>query len=194
MPAAITSIKEFTYRGATEEWSNTYELGNGPSTPADWRTLVDALVVLEKAVLTPATTILRALCYENDSEPSTYTYILADFAGSVPGTMDVSAGHEAPGDCASWVRWATGRHTSSGKAIYLRKYFHNVYVDETTNDLLTTPTVAALQAFGDALLAGALADGHQFAGPDGEPPDGPATAATFSTTRTLKRRGRRPPT
>jgi hypothetical protein len=145
-----------------------------------------------KTVLTPATTILRVLCYHDTDADAVYTYQLADFGGVVVGTMDVSAGHEAPGDCASWVRWATGETNSRGKAIYLRKYFHNVYVDETTNDLLTTPTVDALQTFGDAMLAEGMGDAGLMCGPDGNVPAGPARAATYATTRTLKRRGARP--
>jgi hypothetical protein len=188
----ITLIKTFNYRGAAEEWGNTYHMRDAATDPASWRDAVDGLIDQEKTVYSDRVTIVRALCYEDTDDNAVYTYILADFAGNVPGTLGGTGGSATPGDVAGWVRWFTGDLNSKGKAVYLRKYFHDVQVNGAPNeDQITTLQVAAYQAFGDALMS-SLTGGFTLAKPNGDVPDGPARASTYATTRTLHRRGRRP--
>jgi hypothetical protein len=190
--AGITLIKTFTYRGAPEEWSNTYHLDGHPTTDADWRTAVDDLISYEKSCYSPRTEVVRALCYEDTDADSVYTYILADFAGNVPGILPADSGPVAPGDCAVWVRWNTGLRSSSGKAIYLRKYFHDVMSQGVPNeDLVEVDNRADLQTFALNMLTAEF-DVHHLADSSGRRPDGPGLAGTYITTRTLKRRGPRP--
>lgn len=188
----VTLIKTFEYRGAAEEWSNQYHMTLAPSDPAGWRTAVDGLIAEEKTVYTSDVTILRALCYDDTDLASVYTYELADFAGTVPGTLVISTGNRAPGDVAGWVRWDTGRRSTTGKPIYLRKYFHDIYIEAgSSSDIISPDWRTAAAAFGTALLS-ALGGGFALAGPDGIQPPGPAQASVYATTRTLERRGRRP--
>lgn len=188
----MTIVKSFTYRGAAEEWSNTYHLTDHPADEAGWRTLSDWLMGYEKTVYSARCTIERSLCYDDSDDPVTYTYNLADWGGVVSGTFSASAGAQAPGDVAAWVRWFTGDRNSKGKPVYLRKYFHDVEVNGYPNaDQITSTQVTAYQAFGDQLLTPIHA-GISLAKPDGSLPDGPAACSTYATTRTLKRRGRRP--
>lgn len=190
--AGITLIKTFTYRGAPEEWSNTYHLDGHPTTSADWRTAVDDLVSVERDAYSNRTQVVRALCYENTDDDSVYTYILADFAGNVPGTIPADSGPVAPGDCAVWVRWNTGLRSSTGKAIYLRKYFHDVMSQGVPfEDVVEVDARFSIQGVADNMLTSNFG-GHLFADKNGRVPDGPALAGTYITTRTLKRRGPRP--
>jgi hypothetical protein len=190
--AGITLVKTVNYRGAAEEWANQYHMTLAPSDPAGWRTAVDGLIAQEKTVYSNRVTIVRALCYTDTDLPAVYNYILADFAGNVSGTFSPTAGSATPGDVAGWVRWATGDVNSKGKMIYLRKYFHDVEVDTPPNeDRITTNQHTAYVNFGVALLS-ALGGGFALAKPDGVEPDGPSAVSTYATTRTLKRRGRRP--
>lgn len=188
----LTVIKEFEYRGATEEWSNSYHFDGITTDPAGFRTAADALIALEKEVYSPRVTITRVLCYHDDASPSDYTYILADFGGNVAGVLSATAGVVTPGDTAGWVRWDTGLRSSSGKPIYLRKYFHDCMTTTPPDeDLICSAQRTAYQDFGDALLA-AIAGPIQMVDPHGNVPSGAAKGGTYATTRTLKRRGPRP--
>ena len=189
---AITIIKSFEYRGVDEEWSNQYHLSDAPSTDADWRTVVDDMIALEIACYSDRVTVLRAYCYTDSDNPSVYTYDLALFGGTVPGELTASDGITQAGDAAGWVRWWTGRTSSSGKKIYLRKYFHDVHgLSEVAPDTIHGDWVTQYQGFATTLLS-AFSGSISMVGPDGTAPPGPALSGSYVTTRTLKRRGRRP--
>lgn len=190
--AGIILIKSFAYRGQDEEWSNLYHFSGAGSDPANWRDMTDALVTLEKTVYSNRVTILRALCYDNTDNDSVYTYDLADYAGVVPGTLSPSLGDVAPGDVAGWVRWDTGTRSSRGKPIYLRKYFHDVMVEAGTNaDIIDGTQQVAYLAYGNLMMSEDFA-GKSFTGPAGAAPPGPAKASYYATTRTLRKRSKRP--
>lgn len=188
-------IKTFPYRGSDEEWGNGYHFaGTAPTTPADWRSLVDALITIEKPIYTSRTNVVRALCYEDYSpgHDSVYTYHLADFGGVVPGTGSAGGGGVlCPGDDAVWAGWNTGEINSKGKPIWLRKYFHDAIADGTDHDEVFGAQLGALSDYVTAVLASS-GDWPGIAGPDGHVPDGGVRWSTNVTTRTLKRRGRRP--
>lgn len=188
----VTSIKTFTYRDGPEEWSNRYHFtGSAPSSPADWRSLCDDLVDIEKAVISDLVQIVRFLCYEDTDNDSVYTYDLTAYAGAVTGTFSASSSaHQMSGDVAYDVRWNTGRITSKGKPIYLRKYFHGGLFDSSDRDKPDSSLLTAMGTFGAAVETSS-GDWPGLAGPDGTAPIG-YLAMPYLTTRTLKRRGRRP--
>ena len=188
----LVLIKTFSYRDAAEEWSNDYHFqGDAPDTPADWRSLVDDLVDLEKNVLTTSVSIVRAICYEDTNDDSVYTYDLTAFSGAVQGTIAIPDGKEAmPGDVAYCARWDTGRRTSTNKPIYLRKYWHGALQNGTDPDLVYATMLSNVATFALAVMS--PSDSWPgLAGPDGAAPVG-YRAMPDLTTRTLKRRGRRP--
>jgi hypothetical protein len=187
-------VKSFPYRGVAEEWANVYHLSVGaPGSPADWRTMADGLINAESAVLDTTTTVERVLCYEDTNNPAVYTYELADFAGVVTGTYSPgSTGYLAPGDSAAWIRWDTGRLSSKGKKVYLRKYFHPAIISNAGEpDGIIAGWRTLADAFGGECLAG-MTGGFQIGDPAGALPTGAVGVSTYATTRTLKRRGRRP--
>ena len=190
----VVLYKTFTYRGAPEEWGNTYHfVGDPPANPADWRSLVDALVTLEKVILTTAVSIERAICYENTDDPSVYSYDLTAFGGAVAGTYDTTAFGDAPqeGSSAYMCRWNTGRRSSRGKDIFLRKYWHPAVSVDGAPDVVHSSLVTKLTTFAGAVLASS-GDWPGLAGPDGVAPIS-SHALTYTTNRTL-RKGRRRPT
>lgn len=190
----ITVVKTFTYRGAPEEWSNTYHFhGTAPTTPTGWRALVDAFITQEKAILWNGVTITRAICYEDTTHSSVYSYDLAAFGGVVVGTIDVTSvgARQQEGDTCYEIRWPTGRITSKSKPIYLRKYYHPALSATSPVDNISSGVKTLTDAFGSAILSASGA-WPGLAGPDGVTPTGYRTMP-FVSTRQL-RKGRKRPT
>jgi hypothetical protein len=190
----VVLYKTFSYRGETEEWGNTYHfVGSAPSTPADWRDLVDALVDLEKTVLGTQVTIERAICYEDTDDPSVYSYDLSAFAGTVDGTYNWGflGGIPQEGGTSYMARWNTGRVSSKGRAIYLRKYWHPAFGTSAAPDAVEPDLLALVDTFAEDVMA-ASGDWPGLAGPDGVAPTG-WLAQTYTNYRDL-RKGRRRPT
>ena len=190
---SITLVQAFTYRDAYEEFSNRYHLsGTAPTDDSGWQALAEAIWDNLKSVLPARITLVRAYGYLSDTTDSVSTI---DFAASplspLPGTF-TGATRYAPGDAAMTCRWTTGRRNSKGHPIYLRKYFHGASIDTDDLDQLDPLQTTALQTFATAMLDELGATGAFMAGPDGVVPTA-ASASQWVTTRTLKRRGRRPP-
>lgn len=195
---SLTIIKSFAYRGAPEEWGNTYFFtGDLPTSDAHWKTLADAVIADEKTLYDSATTAVKAIGHQAGESVAVWSYDYAAASEEVPGTLATS-GSVLPqgGDSASWIRWSTDQKTSKGKPIYLRTYFHPAYADggtDSTRDLVSPTWVTAAQAFGNAWIAG-FSDGaetHARCGPKGAV-GLVALPSTYVTTRTLERRGKRP--
>lgn len=194
MAASVTLIQKFTYRDHPEEWSNRYHItGDAPADAAALQAIAEAIWDLLAPALTPAVTLVRAYGYgaDGDTSSSSVDWTVSPLtppAGSFSfGTIN------APGDAAATVRWPTGRLNSRGKQIYLRKYFHGIRQDPSDVDKLYGSELTAMQAFADGMVAELGSTGVFMAGPDGETPAS-GHADPYITTRTLKRRGKRPPT
>lgn len=193
MAGSIVSVKTFTYRDSGEEWSNRYHFqGDAPSTPADWRSLCDDFALLEKTVLTNQSTIIRFLCYENDTDPTVYSYDLAAFAGTVVGTWALGSGSQGwtSGDVVYLIRWNTGRLSTKGKPVYLFKYYHGAASSDSDRDKPPASLETAMASFANTVRT-ASSSWPGLADKTGTEPVG-YHAETYLTTRTLKRRGRRP--
>jgi hypothetical protein len=195
---SLTIVKSFNYRGAAEEWSNTYFMdGDLPSSPASWKTLADAVIAEEVPCYTSRTEVVRAIGHQKGQSVAVWAYDYLAASAAVPGTMTPTSGSRAQaGDAAGWLRWSTDQLTSKGKPIYLRTYFHDVYAITTGSDidLLDTVAVAAYEEYGADWVAGFVdGDGttHHRGGPHGVIGLVPL-ASTYITTRTLERRGKRP--
>lgn len=109
----LTTIKRFTYRGAPEEWSNTYAFtGATPADSSAWKVLFDALVVEEKKLFVPSCSVVAGYGY--DGIPSTGDHAIwsvdMDVSPNSPvvGTLATSSVYMA-GDQAAWVRWGLDR-------------------------------------------------------------------------------------
>lgn len=194
----LTVIKKFSYRGnANEEWSNDYHLdGAIPADAAAWRTLFDALVVQEKPCYLSNVSVVAGYGYDSD-DPNAHAVWSVDLTTSpntpVAGTGTFTAGTASPGDAAVWVRWKTSRTNTKGKPIYLRKYFHGAVNQGSGNqDLVIAGQVTALNALGAKLSDGTFLDGRKIRSRSHAETIINHGASTYVTTRTLKRRGKRP--
>ena len=197
----ITLVKRFTYRGdATEEFSNQYWLsGSIPSDNTAWQTLIDALVAQEKTCYTADATIVRAYGYNSDADDATAVYVkdwLAGGGSGVAGTLTVESGAlRNMGDTAVWIRWKTSRLNTRGKAIYLRMYFHDAWSHASNApDQTSTNQLTALGNFGVKLRDGSFAEARTLRSRKHAETLVGSAGGAYLTTRTLKRRGRRPPT
>jgi hypothetical protein len=188
---SITINKTMTYRGQPEVTSNTYHFsGTTPGNDSEWHTLALAIWNEEAKLAPPTVKFCGYLGYAagNEHAVSIKNYN-EDGTTKLPGTYSGTDGAAiSPGDVAIWVRWTTPDRTSRGKRIYLRKYFHEVpFADDTPAAAWRT----AAAAYGAKMIDGTLPGGFKVCGPQGAVASVPFVAP-YMTTRTLKRRGRRP--
>jgi hypothetical protein len=189
----LTLVKEFQYRGKPEEWSNSYHFtGVIPGTPAEWRALAVAVHASEKTCYLAASKLVTAYGYDGLTVASVYQ---GDFRTGTdaltPGTL-VQGSNDRPmnGDQAGWLRGHIGV-SSTGKKVYVRKYFHGGTVSNLSSDGLPPGLTNAYIAHGQVLKGGTLPGPSTWCAPDSGGV-GLTAASTFVTTRTLKRRGKRP--
>src|SRR5215471_18176897 len=96
------------------------------------------------------------------------------------------------GDQAGWIRWSLNRFNTHGKRIYLRKYFHASGVASGGGDALAANTKTVYDAFGAFMFGGTLLGSRTLVDKFGNVPIASASSQ-YITTRTLKRRAKRPP-
>lgn len=175
MPAPIPTrpsvriIQQFTYRGATQEFSNRYFLAGGvPADDAAWLALVDDIMNGTSANLLTAlsthVTVVKAIGYEAGSEVSVWMHDYSD-AG-----VHVLSGNRSPGDAAVMCRWTTDARTSKGHPIYLFKYFHSVSGETGDPDTLESGLRSAFQDYAQKWWDAGYTDGtntYRICGPFG---------------------------
>jgi hypothetical protein len=190
----LTLVKKFTYRGdATEEFSNTYHFSGAiPADNTAWAALRDALIAQEKTLYGSSVSVIRAYGYDSDADNAAAVYV-SDFSSApIAGTLNSTGGQGIAGDQAAWVRWKTSRTNANGKAIYLRKYFHGGYAITGQPDNILGTWSTNLLAFGTKLFDGSFLDGRTIRSRLHAETITVRGASSYLTTRTLKRRGKRP--
>lgn len=192
----LTIVKDFTYRGqAGEEWSNTYNLsGTTPANSTAWRAVFDNWVNMEKQLYSSAVRVIKGYGYSRipqTGDAAVWTVDLRPSATTVAGTMASTGGAAMAGDQAGWIRWSLNRFSTTGKRVYLRKYYHGAYVNSSSPDQMSAAWKTLAQTIGDNLFSTGMLDSRQLVDKDGNVPIA-AHPADYVTTRTLKRRGKRP--
>lgn len=190
---SITLVKRFTYRGQPEEFSNTYHFtGTTPATDAAWKALGQAIFAGEGNLYRTSVKLAKIYGYNAGNEQSVYQQDYIGNGETEPqGLITNTAGTILlPGDSAGWLRAKIGV-SSKGKKVYIRKYYHGVFVPDTGGDQLAVGWKQNAENLGTLLLGGTLPGGFKWCGPQGQTATNPV-ASTFATTRTLKRRGKRP--
>lgn len=193
----ITLVQQMTYRGdTTEEWSNTYHFRNAPPTDdTAWQAVFDGLANHVKTILPDTGKIVRAYGYNDDGDKPTTVYVHDyELAGTAIAGTYSPTGTDFPmaGDQAAFSWWKLNKRNSRGKWIYLRKYWHDGFCDFADPDRLGPGYLTALDALtleldegGGAFQGGIRARKHSEAVFD-------HGVSPYTTTRTLKRRGKRP--
>ena len=194
----IVIIKKFTYRGdPNEEFSNKYWLtGDPPGPSSEWAGLFDVLVAQEKACYVPQVHVVGGYGY-NDNTPgaqSIWSVDLEALGTTVPGTLTAAQGFTYAGDQAGMLEWQTDRKNSRGKWVYLRKYFHGGITHYTNVDEIAPEAVTAYETLGTHLRDGTIpqAVGRKIRSQKQDENLQSMHASKWITTRTLKRRGKRP--
>jgi hypothetical protein len=192
----LTIVKQFLYRANAEEWSNTYYLtGDVPADATEWRTLFDALVAQEKTCYSNAVSVIRGYGYDSDADDATAVWSVdLEVAPNSPvdGTLSGAGGQGLAGDEAAWVRWKTDRENTNGKAIYLRKYYHGGYATDGDADSVLPTWIDNLNDFGEKMMDGSFLDARTIRSQHHAEDLQGHGASRWLTTRTLKRRGKRP--
>jgi hypothetical protein len=199
----LVLVKKFTYRGdPEEEWSNKYWLtGADPGNSTAWKELADALIGSETACYISDSKVVRAYGYNDpgDEVPGhtppasvwSYDYELAteEVFGKLPADP---AGQVFAGDQAATLAWRVDRRSTKGKPIFLRKYFHSGHVQLANPDKVAVNTKAEYENFGTFLSSGAGVLGRHITDALNTDIVLAVIGSEFVTTRTLKRRGKRP--
>lgn len=168
--ASVKIVKQFSYRGATKSYSNTYHL-DASSVPdtTHWNTLFDNIVALEKACYPSSVTITGATGYNAGSDVPVASKGYSTAGTMTPGGNDV----ECPGDCCYMYKFTTTQRTSKNHPVYLFKYMKPAYRTTTgTNDQVTSTQTVPMNTFFNAWIAGGagFSDGtttYHLAGPRG---------------------------
>jgi len=191
---SIVLVKRFSYRGQNEEFSNKYHFsGTTPVDAAAWKTLADAIIAQEITTVPNTVSWVRAYGYAagNENSVAQIDYTVAPNTPAV-GTLAVGTGVTTPGDIAATIRWYTGQTNSRGKKIYCRKYMHAALHLNTDADIIYPAQKTAMQTYAAKLIDGTLPGSFKYCGPQGAVLSLPVVDQ-YLTTRTLKRRGKRPP-
>jgi hypothetical protein len=142
--------------------------------------------------LATTVTIIGALCYEDMTDDAVYSYDMVAYDADLAGERTGSDGNLMSGDDAIWIRFATGRVSDQGKPIYLRKYFHGVFSSSSSApDTFSAAQRTAFQTLAAAVLD-TSGDWPGLGDLQGAALPGGYLTSSYITTRTLKRRGRRP--
>lgn len=142
MPIYGASVtKSSTFQGATEKWSNVYHYSCAAALDATLcDNLIDQIATAEKLIHTSVATFEDGRVWEVGGTPAeNETISIRDLSGGGSLTSGTVIFKEA----TVVVRCDTNRNTSTGKRIYLRKYYHS----------LALPVADTTAGIGAAVLA-----------------------------------------
>lgn len=191
----VVVTKEFAYRAnPNEQFSHDYTFGpqNIPSTDTQWEAMANAIRQAERPIYNSQVKWIKAICYAHN-EPHTAHLFQTNWAGAgdlqtgtfTPAATDV----KGAGDQASCVQWLSSARSVRGKPIYFRKFHHEPYIVAGGGDSLATDYVAALNTY-VVYMSTYLGGQYSTKYPTGTIVG--YQALPYVTTRTLKRRGKRP--
>jgi len=184
-----------SYRDDAEEWSNKYWLtGTPPVDTPGWQALFDQLVNAERRVIPTGLKYVGGIGYDDNAQGAHAVWTFQYAPGSEPAGLYTAGAteHYGAGDQAAMVEWRTNRKNARGKWVYLRKYFHGVMVENTDPDKVGAGQLTQFDTFALELLDGSWAGGRKIRSQRQDEDLFSHTASPWVTTRTLKRRGKRP--
>lgn len=132
---AASVTKSRSWHGATEKWSNVYHYSLATNLDVTLATdLVDQIAAAEKLCHATTVTFEDGRVWEVGGTPAqNETIVIRDLSGT--GSVAPSAAYYLESTIVA--RCDTNRNTSTGKRIYLRKYYHTGVVPSASNAQLS---------------------------------------------------------
>jgi len=185
-----------------EEFANDYIWAEGAPDNDDtqfWTQLSTQLVQIEQQIFDASVQYTSMYGWNNTDPHEPHVFFRtfptdANWQGKfVPGVGDIAGA----GDQAAYIRWLGSKKSKAGKPTYFRKYPHRPWTSSTDRDKLSPDYLAALTAYASSsiwTLKGTFInqfDQNKYNAGDNYA-TGPGTVSPWVTTRSLKRRGKRP--
>lgn len=123
---AVSVRKSSTFQGVTNYWDNVYHFFNAANLDSTLATdLIDQVAAAEKLCHSGGITFEDGRAWEVGGTPAqNETLAIRDLSGTGAVANTVDMWHE----CCIVARCDTNRNTTTGKRIYLRKYYHTQHV------------------------------------------------------------------
>lgn len=192
-PFKVILTKQSEWRDTQEQWSNGYHfVGDAPADRAEAYDFFEALWGIEANLFVGAT-LVKAYFYENPDGNVTIgrDYLAEGISNKLStGGALATTGSKLSLEQASLGKWRCG-YTSKGKPRYVMKFYHGIYASSADADKVAWSATAGAQDYAAKFTDGTLPGGAKLCRPDGQVCE-PMLRSPWVTTRTLKRRGKRP--
>lgn len=158
---SIRVTKTFSFRGnPVKEYSNRYYFdGEAPADFSTWTTFMDAIVLLEKAMITSDQKVIQCQGFAPGSEVA-----VATKAYTTVGTMSSTGGTATPGDCAVVLRMATTKKSTKNHTVYVFSYYHRALWDTAggSSDTVFANQKNQIQDYATAWINGITVAGRPY--------------------------------
>lgn len=192
----VIIVKSAEWRNTQEEFSNGYYFnGTKPSNRSEAEAFFMALWNVEKEFSNQLITLAQGYYYEDPTVDKPHVTIGRDYRGEniqygSGGIASSSGGQQTSLEQCGLMKARCG-YMKNGRVRYVNKYYHGVSAKQSDADAANWVASATLATKLAKFTDGTLPGGAKLCRPDGLVCETPQVSP-WITTRTLKRRGKRP--